>query len=259
MSDCSIHPNTPEKWIVSMQDSLARTLALLESKQELVREPDQVFTVKYCELRALFDPDTYSWRTWPLLPRKVLTKFSKTWPRWGMTQDGVAYAHPMSEHRITETGGGYLPTPTVTSGAQVAWDKTPGQTGGTTLAGYVKYWPTPDCRGFVNEGSLQMLAKVCNSEQEFRAMAYRASTSRKTKYWPTPTAHNAKETNAPSEANRNEPTLASQAGGKLNPTWVEWLMAFPIGFTASRDWVTRSVQSKRRSRGSCSEGNDANP
>jgi hypothetical protein len=48
---------------------------------------------------------------------------------------------------------------------------------------------------------------------------------------PTPTAHNAKETNAPSEATRNTPTLAAQVGGKLNPTWVEWLMGWPLGWT----------------------------
>jgi hypothetical protein len=49
--------------------------------------------------------------------------------------------------------------------------------------------------------------------------------------WPTPTAHNAKETNAPSESQRNTPTLAAQAGGSLNPTWVEWLMGWPLGWT----------------------------
>ena len=49
--------------------------------------------------------------------------------------------------------------------------------------------------------------------------------------WPTPTAHNAKETNAPSEAKRNEPTLASRVGGALNPTWVEWLMGWPLEWT----------------------------
>jgi hypothetical protein len=49
--------------------------------------------------------------------------------------------------------------------------------------------------------------------------------------WPTPTSHNAKETNAPSESLRNEPTLASRVGGKLNPTWVEWLMGWPLGWT----------------------------
>jgi hypothetical protein len=51
------------------------------------------------------------------------------------------------------------------------------------------------------------------------------------KYWPTPTAHNAKEGAYPSEYNRNTPTLAAQAGGALNPMWVEWLMGFPLGHT----------------------------
>ena len=46
--------------------------------------------------------------------------------------------------------------------------------------------------------------------------------------FPTPTAHNAKECNSPSEKNRNTPTLATHAGGKLNPDWVEWLMNWPI-------------------------------
>jgi len=86
--------------------------------------------------------------------------------------------------------------------------------------------------------------------------------------WPTPTAHMSKETNAPSEHNRNTPTLTAQVnwptprscsamaatltdqgdrfpnletvmahsdpttvGGKLNPMWVEWLMGWPLGWT----------------------------
>ena len=49
--------------------------------------------------------------------------------------------------------------------------------------------------------------------------------------WPTPTAHNAKEGAYPSEYTRKTPTLSAQAGGKLNPAWVEWLMGFPINHT----------------------------
>ena len=37
--------------------------------------------------------------------------------------------------------------------------------------------------------------------------------------------------------------------GSLNPSWVEWLMGFPIGFSASKDWVTPKSRSKQRSRG----------
>jgi hypothetical protein len=36
----------------------------------------------------------------------------------------------------------------------------------------------------------------------------------------------------------------SAIGGLLNPMWVEWLMGFPIGFTASKDWVTPKSRSK---------------
>jgi hypothetical protein len=67
--------------------------------------------------------------------------------------------------------------------------------------------------------------------------------------WPTPTAHNAKECAAPSEGQRNTPTLAYQAGGKLNPPWVEWLMGFPIGWTDLGAWVTPLSRKSRKSSG----------
>src|SRR5574343_633671 len=70
MSDCSIHPSTPEKWIASMRDSLARTLASLESRQVYLREPDQGFTEKSCVLLASFDQNTCSWR---MLQQSFLT------------------------------------------------------------------------------------------------------------------------------------------------------------------------------------------
>jgi hypothetical protein len=220
-SDCSIHPNTPEKWIASMRDSLARTLAFLESRQAYLREPDQVFTAKSCALLTQFDPSTSSWRT---LQQSFLTDsepFLETWPRVGMTQGGCAYVHPMSERRITETDGGC--------------------------------WPTPDTRGFVNEGSLAMLTEMCDSREEYMAMAHRASKSKKARFWPSPTAHNAKETAAPSEGMRNTPTLAHQAGGQLNPEWVEWLMGWPIGWTDSRHWATVKSRSKQQSLGNSLE------
>ena len=57
---------------------------------------------------------------------------------------------------------------------------------------------------------------------------------------PTPTAHLAKMTGAPSEFRRNTPSLITnfiEAGldtGKrprLHPHFVEWMMGFPIGWT----------------------------
>jgi len=66
---------------------------------------------------------------------------------------------------------------------------------------------------------------------------------------PTPTAHNAKEGGYPSEHNRNTPTLAAQAGGKLNPTWVEWLMGWPLGWTDCAASATDKFREWLRSHG----------
>lgn len=62
------------------------------------------------------------------------------------------------------------------------------------------------------------------------------------KIYPTPTAHNAKEGGYPSEHERNTPTLATHAGGPLNPTWVEWLMGWPTDWTDLRPSGTGKFQ-----------------
>jgi hypothetical protein len=245
-----------------MRDSLAKTLALLENRQAYMREPDQVFTEKSCGSLAWYDQSSSSWKTYQQSLVTDWEPYSETWPRWGMTQGGSAYAHPMSERRITETDG--------------------------------LHWPTPDTRGFVNEGSLSMLAKMCDNKEEMFAMGHRAAASKKEKFWPTPTAHNAKEMGYPAEytrktiqlrsmvkmwptpnasdsrdrENMSNPAIQRRAeigkqlnlsmvvhptSGQLNPTWVEWLMGFPIGFTASRDWVTPKSRSKLQQPTACLE------
>jgi hypothetical protein len=53
--------------------------------------------------------------------------------------------------------------------------------------------------------------------------------------FPTPTRDDAKNSNPPSqrtENGRHSDQLNVVAGGSLNPSWVEWLMGFPIGWTA---------------------------
>jgi hypothetical protein len=61
--------------------------------------------------------------------------------------------------------------------------------------------------------------------------------SQQVKMWPTPTAHLHKETNAPSEAHRNEPTISSIVGGSLNPQFCEWLMGYPKDWTEVQDFA----------------------
>ena len=49
-----------------------------------------------------------------------------------------------------------------------------------------------------------------------------------TKLWLMPVARMWKDSDYPSEHQRNEVPLAAQVGGSLNPDWVAWLMGWPI-------------------------------
>ena len=39
------------------------------------------------------------------------------------------------------------------------------------------------------------------------------------------------QSGAPSQMERNTKPLNAEVGGSLNPTWVEWLMGWPLGWT----------------------------
>ena len=160
-------------------------------KEQELKEADQECGSTWLELSMKYDPDSHSWRTHQCLWDEALQWSSVTLPKWGMTVSGVLFQHPTAERPINETGSGL--------------------------------WPTPTCN-MVSGGGNHLSPSVTQRGHGLNLIG--AVTK-----WPTPTAHNAKETNAPSEANRNEPTLASRVGGHLNPTWVEWLMGWPLGWT----------------------------
>ena len=46
-------------------------------------------------------------------------------------------------------------------------------------------------------------------------------------------------------AQRLWPTTSQELNGALNPTWVEWLMGYPIGWTVLEDWGTASSRKSR--------------
>ncbi len=165
------------------------------------------------------------------------------------------------------------------------------------------FWPTPDVRGFTNDGSLMMLKEKCRNREEWAAMAYRAGISQKQKLWPTPHGFSPDgKSNGPSgnelgravnqslrqwptptsrdwkdgtaQACKNvpvngllgravhqwpTPTANRRSGlqthgsnailGSLNPTWVEWLQGYPIGWTDCAPSAMPSSRKSRRSSG----------
>lgn len=148
--DCSIHPSTPEAWTLFMRDSLAKTLALLESRQAYLREPDQVFTEKSCASLAWYDQSSCSWKTYQQSLVTDWEPYSETWPRWGMTQGGSAYAHPMSGLSMSENDGSCLPTLTVNGNYN---RKGLSKTSGDGLATALKKLPTLCARDWKDSGT----------------------------------------------------------------------------------------------------------
>lgn len=115
-------------------------------------------------------------------------------------------------------------------------------------------WPTPDIRGFTNEGALIMLAKKASSRMEFVKMAYRAGAAQKERLWPTPHgfSKDGGRSNGPSgnELGRAvNQSLAQTNSGSLNPQWVEWLMGYPLGWTDLDRSATQSSRKSRKSSG----------
>ena len=146
----------------------------------------------------------------------------------------------MSALRINGIASGLWPTPTCPNGGRSVAHVTDWRSERTAysasgkkvqvdLAQAVKRWPTTRDRG-----------------TDAPARTGGPSLAVAVRRWTTPTAHNAKEGGFPSEHDRNTPTLAAQAGGSLNPTWVEWLMAWPLGWTDLKPLGTDKFRQWRR-------------
>ncbi len=112
-----------------------------------------------------------------------------------------------------------------------------------SLDGAVRLWPTPTVHGNYN--------KAGASPQSGDGLATAV------KFWRTPNASDAdqwsNQTLEERQRKGSQVRLNTQvspeggAGGSLNPTWVEWLMGFPLGWTALEPSETPS---SRRSRSS---------
>ena len=102
----------------------------------------------------------------------------------------------------------------------------------TGLAGAVKLWPTPtaNCSTGAGHGGRDGGLKLQT------AVAFAKPTSRD---WRSGKA-------SPETMAKNSRPLSEQVGGSLNPTWVEWLMGFPLGWTVCEPSETPSSRRSRK-------------
>jgi hypothetical protein len=206
---------------------------------------------------AKFDPASCTWRTAQPSLLADSEDCSVIWPRSGMTAGGQCWELPTLARPTSATGSGLLvPTPLASDGAKCASDslarfvrpdlrktfcsnsaalwptltvcgnynrKGASANSGDGLATAVKNWPTPTASLGTKGG------RVTPRKSREGGTLIEAVSSRT---FATPTARDWRSGKA-SEATmeRNSRPLSEQIGGLLNPTWVEWLMGWPIGWT----------------------------
>ena len=86
-----------------------------QEEEKASQEPAQDSGARWSESFARWDHDLSLWRTAQCSLLGDWELFSETWPRWGSMRNGVCWERATSEHRIKETGSGFLATPTKTA------------------------------------------------------------------------------------------------------------------------------------------------
>ena len=218
-----------ELLMLFLGDFHAKTLAQQELGGELLEVEVQCGNT-WRELLAKYNPDTALWKTAQCSLLEDLEQSLEIWPRWGSMRNGECFRQPMLVQITLENEFGFLErTPN-----NLDFFHTPNTTGmdgrsnsRKALKKRMEQWPTPDanCGQRGTQPNWTPKRKSGHPAQYTINQAVRDSFA-------TPTARMWKDNGkSPSELSRNSETLAVQAGGKLNPMWVEWLMGWPLGWT----------------------------
>jgi hypothetical protein len=170
------------------------------------KKMSDIYGLTSYEPLASYDPDTHFWKMFAVISLWGLTECLETLPKSGMTRSGKLFQQQVSARLIDETESFAWPTPRVTgSGEDITKIQERFRNGlqyKQRLEEAVALYPTMSASGMGNTGSRQILQRRVKSgemtETELKAMS-------------------------------------AGNGGRLNPTWVEWLMGFPFGWTDLED------------------------
>lgn len=183
-----------------------------------------------------------------------------TWKAQGTPQGHLLYRLSPSMRNTEETDSGLWPTVTATANqlspsmqgryANPIWPTPTASTGGANhnspttiagkrfgmnLAGAAAMWPTPTAH----------MAKEAAYPAEFNRQSPTLAATVAMRTFPTPQASDNRD-----RGNMSNPSIqrrvamgkqimlsqsVDQNSGQLNPTWVEWLMGYPIGWTDLKD------------------------
>jgi len=231
------------------EDFHAKTSVQQEKEQELM-EKEVECGEKWRASFTKYDPDSCSWKTHQCSLLGDLELFSEIWPAWGLMRSGECWEQRTLVQTTGETESGLWPTPNTLEGLkpkkierimEYNQKSRPGRSyASMNLREQVVYgkqpiWPTPDANCGTRGTELEWNPKRKSGQKA------QFSLNQAIQMWPTPQASDNRDRgnmSSPSVQRRVEigkQISLSQSvhptSGALNPTWVEWLMGWPLGWT----------------------------
>lgn len=216
--------------------------------------------LKWRESLTKFNPHSFLWRTRLFSLFGDWIEFSGTWPRWGTMRNGVCWKRKPWELPTNEKESGssdiinLFPTPMKNEAGKNVKTLQMVLRGQNqmTLDRYVRIFPTPckwDSLKNAHRLKQNMLSKVVFQEQHWdtpcKGDAHPRALNRTGPYYGKGQKH--LQAQAYEQLTEND-----QIGGQLNPEWVEWLMGWPIGWTASHVLETDKFQEWQNAHGNFS-------
>jgi len=206
----------------------AKTSQQPEKALELT-ERDRECGEKWLGSFTKYDPATSSWKTAQCSLLGDLEQFLETWPRWGLMRDGECLEQKMSERLMSAKDFGLL--------RKERLDKQHSET--NTMDGYASgaglaLWM--DANATTANGSASI------AESGLHQFIMRNGTVALTaapSMWLTPQANEDAAGTPNGKMQKmlsNHPLIRGPSkkewdAGTMNPTWVEWLMGWPLGWT----------------------------
>lgn len=191
-----------------LADSRVRTYPQLDEVQAL-KARGQACGRTWQGSLAKYDRNLSMWKTAQCSLLGDLDEFSGTWPSWGMMHNGECWEQMTWVPRTAERESGLWPAPNVPNGGRSVKHVTEWSESGKTayhkgkkvqvgLESAVKMWPTPQASDNRDRGNLSS-GNVKRRRKKGKQIGLSQSVS--------------------------------VESGQLNPTWVEWLMGWPQGWT----------------------------
>jgi len=206
------------------EDFLVKTYPLQEKEMDLM-ESDQECGNKWRGSFAKWDQSTSLWRTHQCSFLGDLEPFSETYPQWGLMRNGELWEQKTLVQTTKGTESGLWLTPTVMDGLPARnpealerqyQNNRKGRTTHSTLREQVVYpppkemFPTPATRDYKGANGFETTKrKIADGLR----------------------AHMGQLPNVVQHLEQKP------IGGTLNPTWVEWLMGWTLGWTDLRPLV----------------------